>query len=410
MNHIEFAEAGLHNRHIRFIENNEIKSGVVVDNAFLKIGKTKNTHYTFIPTSNMVSWKEAEKINDKETMNKLSLVVDIENITWGEPISDTRSQSFSEVELVHFIAQLLQKSESFRELKIEAALSNSGYRADLIINRKKNKTWEKLLIEVKSIPTFTEIRLRDIIEQLKAYKKYVNDATLVFLFPGILSEKDNAFINNNGIEVWDINYIGQTFAKEIADTPHSLFQALYTTTKHIASNHKLIIDLKAIPAGNKKNDASKYEKHIEKVLDYLFKSDLSSPLIQNADYFRINRRDFILRNEAETGFWANIRNRYSADFVLVEAKNYTKKVTKKEVLQTSHYLKAHGVGLFGIIVSRNGGNVGCYLTCREIWAMDNKLIIVLNDDDIINMIMSKSTSDTPHEIINQKIEEFRLKM
>lgn len=413
MNHIEFVEAGLHNTHIRFFDGKEIKSGIVVDDSFHKVGKTKHTHYTFIPTSNMIKWKEAEKVNDRETMNKLSSVIDIENITWGQVISDARNQSFSEVELVYFIEQLLQKSESFREIQVNPALSNSRYRADLIVERKVRKSWEKLLIEIKSIPTFTEIRIRDVIEQLKTYKKYVDGANLVFLFPGILSEKDNAFINNNGIEVWDINYIAQTFAKEIADTHHPIFQALYTTyttIKYVASDNNLVIDLKAIPSGKKNNDWSKYEKHIEKVLNYLFESDLSSPLTQNADYFKINRRDFILRNEAESGFWANIRNRYSADFILVEAKNYTKKVTKNEVLQTAHYLKTHGVGLFGIIISRNGGNTGCYLTCREIWAMDKKLIIVLNDDDIINMIMSKSSSNSPHEIIRQKIEEFRLNM
>ncbi|WP_430404229.1 hypothetical protein [Fluviicola sp.] len=191
---------------------------------------------------------------------------------------------------------------------------------------------------------------------------------------------------------------------------HPLFQALFTPSKYVPAHDKLITELKSINAGRSNNDWSKYQKHIEKVLDYLFGSALSSPISENSDYFKINRRDFILRNYADTGFWAQIRNRYFADFIVLDAKNYTKKVTKKEVLQMGNYLKMHGAGLFGIIVSRNGGDTGCYYTCREMWAMDQKLIIVLNDEEVIKMIIAKGTSNDPEEIIRQKIEQFRLWM
>lgn len=410
MTHIEFADAGLHNRHIRFILDGKILSGVVVDDVFHKTGKTKRTHYTFIPTKNMVEWKEAEKVNDREKMYSLSSVVDIEEITWGEPISEQRNHLFREVELVQFISELIRKNENFKDPIVESALENSRYRADLITERKKKNAWEKLLIEVKVIPTFTEIRLREVIEQLKVYGKYAKGYRLVFAFPGILSDKDNATIQSSGIEIWDINYIAQNFAKEIATTPHPLFQALFTTTKYVAAHDKLIVKLKSIRPGNKDKDWSKYQKHIEKILDYLFGSVLSSPITEHSDHFKINRRDFILRNYAETGFGAHLRNRYLADFIVLDAKNYTKKVTKKEVLQIANYLKVHGAGLFGIIISRNGGNTGCYYTCREVWAMDKKLIVVLTDEDIIKMIIAKAANNDPEEIIRQKIEEFRLSM
>ena len=39
-----------------------------------------------------------------------------------------------------------------------------------------------------------------------------------------------------------------------------------------------------------------------------------------------------------------------------------------------------------------------------------KMIINLNDSDIINMILAKDYSDSPEEIIRQKIENFRLGM
>jgi hypothetical protein len=410
MTHIEFLDAGLHNRLIRFIIGGKSLSGVVVDDVFHKTGKSKRSHYTFIPIKNIVEWKEAEKLNDREKMYSLSSVIDIEEITWGEPISDQSNHLFREVELVQFIAELIRKNDNFKDPIFESAIKNSRYRADLITERKKKNTWEKLLIEVKAIPTFTESRLREVIEKLMLYGKYANGYRLVFVFPGILSNKDNETIQSSGIEIWDINYIAQTFAKEIAITPHPVFHALFSKSRYVEAHDKLVVELKSIHPGNKNNDWLKYQKHIEKVLDYLFGSILSSPITEHSDHFKINRRDFILRNYATTGFWAHLRNRYLADFIVIDAKNYSKKITKKEVLQVANYLKEHGAALFGIIISRNGGNTGCYYTCREVWAMHKKLIVVLTDEDIIKMIITKAANNEPEEIIIQKIEEFRLSM
>jgi hypothetical protein len=410
MTHIEFIVSGLHNRHIRFIAGGKILSGIVVDDVFHRKGKTKQTHYTFIPTENIVKWKEAEKTNDKEKMYSLSKVIDIDQITWGEPISDQQNKLLREVEFVEFISELIRENENFKNPINNAPLEKSRYRADLLTERKTETTWQKILIEVKIMPTFTDIRLREIKDQMKTFGKYAPGYCLVLAFPGILSEKDNTLIQNIGIEIWDINYIAQTFAKEIEKTNHPIFKALFTTAKYDPTHDKLIVGLNSISAGKKDKDWSKYQKHIEKILDYLFGSVLSSPITENADHFKINRRDFILRNYAETGFWAHVRTRYFADYIIIEAKNYTKKVTKKEILQISNYLKIHGTGLFGILVSRNGGDTGCYYTCRDLWAMEKKLIIVLNDQDMIKMIIAKSSSNNPEEIIQQKIEQFRLSM
>jgi hypothetical protein len=83
MTHIEFVEAGLHNRHIKFVIDGQVLSGVVVDDVYHTTGKTKRTDYTFIPTSNMIEWKKAENRHDKEKMYALSTVVDIAKITQG---------------------------------------------------------------------------------------------------------------------------------------------------------------------------------------------------------------------------------------------------------------------------------------------------------------------------------------
>lgn len=106
-----------------------------------------------------------------------------------------------------------------------------------------------------------------------------------------------------------------------------------------------------------------------------------------------------------------MRERYSADYIVVDAKNYSKKVGKKDVLQVANYLKEFGAGLFGIIITRHGGDMaGCESTLREQWVLNRKLILVLNDEDLIAMLRAKADNLEPETVLIQRIEQFRLSM
>jgi hypothetical protein len=86
MTQSEFLNAELHNRIIQFNLNVKSLSGIVVNDIFHKTGKTKQTHYTFIPIENVSEWKDAQKMNNKELMYSLSTVIDIKEISWGKII------------------------------------------------------------------------------------------------------------------------------------------------------------------------------------------------------------------------------------------------------------------------------------------------------------------------------------
>ena len=305
----------------------------------------------------------------------------------------------------------MRNDENFRNTKLEDEISGSNLIADITTEQKQNGKWVKLLIEVLPFATYTEGRIQQTIEQLNAIKHAIPGYQIVFSFPGVLPNQDNLRFGENDIKVWDLNFISSSFAVETANATSSpLVQSLFVKTDYSIQD-KLINELKSIRTGDRKtNEWNRYQKYIQRVLDYLFGDKLSSPIIEHSDYFEVNRRDFILRNYADVGFWAHLRTRYLADYIVVDSKNLSEKVTKKEVLQVSNYLKLHGPGLFGMIISRNGGGESAYYTCREIWAMDKKLVIILNDDDIIKMIIAKGTTDNPEEIIRQRIEEFRLSM
>lgn len=314
-------------------------------------------------------------------------------------------------EFERFINNLIEKNSNFKAVRSEPLLANR-YRPDIITLRKVKDDWETLIIEIKIISSYTGDRLKHVVDQLKSYQSVMPASKLAFVFPGVMSQPYKHLLEENDVEVQDIQYITKNFAQEVQQSEDlfPFFAKVYkdenseSIADAICTN--LIRELKSISAG--RQNWGEYQKLIKKILDFLFTEKLSSPIEESSDFTKTNRRDFILRNYAENGFWALIRHRYLADFIVVDAKNYSKKVTKKEVLQISNYLKAHGTGLFGLIISRNGGDKGCDYTCREIWAIHSKLVIILDDNDIENMLLAKKSGSSTEEIIQQKIEKFRL--
>ncbi|MDQ0064255.1 HNH endonuclease [Chryseobacterium lathyri] len=314
---------------------------------------------------------------------------------------------FNEFEFVNFLKELIENSDDYNSVSSESVLDgNSLFKADLLVEKVDGT---KLLLEVKSFPTYTNNRLQDIINQIKTYVEISKDYKGVFVFPGKLSENSNKLLKDQDIEVWDIDFIIQNFSKQIENSSFKLLKKIFGFHNNIDEPQELIISLKSILPGKK--DWSKYQKHLGTILSFLFGDSLSDPIYERPDKMKINRRDFILRNYEESGFWKYIRDRYQADFIVVDAKNYEKGIKKQEILQISNYLKSHGTGLFAIIISRNGlENTSSYYTRREIWVTEKKMIIILSDIDIENMILAKANSNKPDEIIKQKIEQFRLEM
>jgi hypothetical protein len=96
-----------------------------------------------------------------------------------------------------------------------------------------------------------------------------------------------------------------------------------------------------------------YQKLVGRTLEYLFCPPLKTPISELGDRPAVNRRDLILPNYAPDGFWKFMRDNYQADYIVVDAKNYRGEVKKKDALQVANYLKPHGAGLFGLIITRS---------------------------------------------------------
>ena len=321
-----------------------------------------------------------------------------------------KKRELREFEFVNYLSHLLERNRKFRNVRTEAKIGGKGqFEADLVVEEKVHDQWQTIFFECKAGSSFTQYRLYNISTQIASYRKYIGRARVAFAFPGKLSFVARSILEAQDIEIWDSSYISNTFRREIPQVKHPILQPMLMAIKPSSAKspeERLIEELKLCKPG--REEWGKYHKLMGSVIERLFCPPLTTPIVELSDAPKVNRRDFILPNYAEDGFWAFIRSRYSADYITIDAKNHSGEVTKDQVLQITNYLKQHGVGLFGLIICRRGGDRSCIHTLREVWAIHKKLILVLTDDDIEQMLLAKSSGAEPEEIIRKKIEDFRL--
>jgi hypothetical protein len=312
-----------------------------------------------------------------------------------------------EIEFVNFLYQILKETKPNQSIQLEAIIGESRRaRADILI---EDSLKMKTLIECKSNKVITRGHSSKIVEQILEYGKLIGECKKVLAIPGRLPHVIKQDLESHSIEVWDADYLIKNFKVGIQKADSSYFKLLLTAIageQEGSRERDLLGKLKTCISG--RNDCYLYQSLIGEIIERLFCPPLEKPIQEVNDFTKSNRRDFIVPNYAMDGFWSFLREKYSADYVVVDAKNYSRKVKKSDVLQIANYLKPHGAGLFGIIFSRNGGDsAGCLHTIREQWMVHQKLILVLDDTDVENMLLSSGGAG---DLICAKIEEFRLSM
>jgi hypothetical protein len=288
---------------------------------------------------------------------------------------------------------------------------------------------QDVLVQVKLETPQTAQRLCSAAEELAWHRNaYIerrvsdNDPKALLAFPGVLAASRLSLLRSDQIDIWDGNRLTAA-AHKFGVTP-PFYVVANEDTRGLGYSVKLqgygeswmpfeepaCLAERLAFLGRGKQYWRSYEDFSEELLTYLFVPPLSQVITQRADQHGVNRRDFILPNYAASGFWRFMRDHYDADFVVAEAKNLTDAPGKDAVLQVANYLSPRGTGLFGFILAREAMDSTALWVCREQWAMNGKMIIGLDDGDILQMIKTKAAGGEPADMIKQKIEDFRLRI
>jgi hypothetical protein len=151
--------------------------------------------------------------------------------------------------------------------------------------------------------------------------------------------------------------------------------------------------LRAIPPG--KAAAGKYHAQIFRVLNGLFAGRLVDPIKEARQFSGRKRIDIRYRNADQTGFFAELtRHEVKAPYVIIECKNYTADPDNPEFDQLSGRLNPR-VGMFGIMIVRTIRDRKRTDAHRLDRRAKQEWIVVLDDNDVIAMVQSHLSGDTP---------------
>lgn len=320
-----------------------------------------------------------------------------------------------ETDFTGVLADLMRRSGQYTDVSLtslfQRAPSDAAVRPD--ITAKTVSSGERVVIECKNVLTASQKRLDEELTQLERYRRFVPAERFVLALPARLSRTQRSQIEGSDVEVWDLDQIAIRFRDHLSVVTHPVLRPLLLTVASLAGpqaatspESQLLNELRALPPG--RDNWFAYQQLAARILERVFCPPLSPPVATLSDDAGVNRRDIILPNYADTGFWAFVRERYAADFIVIDAKNHSGEVGKAEALQILNYLKRHGAGLLGVLITRVGADDSCMHTIREHWAGEGKLIVTLDDDHVERMLRAREAGGPPEDVIRQWIQDFRL--
>ncbi len=299
-----------------------------------------------------------------------------------------------------YLQQVLSHDSRFKNVRTDVRVETpDGQKIafDIMFSRISDGQEQLYIVEVKSMSATTEQKIESAIQQLEYYRSIYPGAQFILAIPAPLAEEYRQRVRAAGFILWD----SETLRLGVPDIALPVCSA--------PDRYDVLIDrLKRCKPG--RTEWQVYQKLTGEILTALFCPPLDLVSEQNADGDYANRRDFILPNYSSEGYWSYLWKRYHAEFIVVDAKNSARAIEKDDILQVAHYLKENGTGLFGIIFSRRGIKESAETHLRDIWEHERKMIIILNDNDVEQMLLNKQRGLDPCEILKEKIQEFRLKI
>jgi hypothetical protein len=266
---------------------------------------------------------------------------------------------------------------------------------------------EKYGIDVQTIPFLDSYWLDTFKMNVKLNQPSIK-ICLAFPFEVALRLNHNtieSFIKENLsiIVVYDddtLDFFNNDQARVPSRQAHEIMKRLKLKKANLLST-----ELSDCPKGRK--HFSDYEKVCLNIFGTLFVPPLDAPNTQSSTASRLRRRDHIFPNNAGQGFWYIIvKNTYCGTQVLIECKNLFARISPDEIDDIAKYLSRKGIGLFGLIFSRKPPNPNAKLLQISKWKDEDKLILILEDSDLLEMIELYANEQDPSEVIQRKINEF----
>lgn len=167
----------------------------------------------------------------------------------------------------------------------------------------------------------------------------------------------------------------------------------------------LIQELELCESGTK--GYRKYEDICCSILKSLFADDLALWQKQSNSNHDLYRFDLLCRikEDNQKTFWSIVENYFKSKYIVFEFKNYTDVVTQKEIYTTERYLYTKALRSVGIIITTKGYDKNANWAAKGCLRENGKLILLLNNNDLKEMIQMKTNNEFPADFLLNKLDE-----
>lgn len=281
---------------------------------------------------------------------------------------------------------------------------NAGVEHDgVIVGFGEDGEANRVFLEVASQPVVDHRIANVVLEKLSRLQDSdkQSEAKYLLLYTGSMTAKARQDLTGS-------NVIARSL-RSLEDLRTQFWRTLrpdYEERSPVGRAQQLIQALDDVPLGARHSVT--YEGACESILEFLFSPDLGSPKAQVFNSNRSYRRDLIMKNGAETGFWARMRERYRADYLIAEFKNVKSSVGNTSVWQLAGYMKEKGVGFFGMLIARNDVSRGtANPAILDQWIYANKMIVPVSNEDLKIMIEIRDNGSDPTDFADDFIDRIR---
>lgn len=154
-----------------------------------------------------------------------------------------------------------------------------------------------------------------------------------------------------------------------------------------------------------KRDWKAYENLMVDVLQFLFVPPLGAPRLQSRTIDRLDVRDALLPNKAESGFWLQMRQNWGCHFALFEFKNLRDGVGADEVDQVRLYTQRKSIGRLAFVVGRQAARKSARDAIKVAYQYSDLMVVLLDDFHIESMLRLKGAGDNPTIILDEIIDD-----
>ena len=163
--------------------------------------------------------------------------------------------------------------------------------------------------------------------------------------------------------------------------------------------------LRLLPPG--KDDAAKFEGLCTDILKYILGDYLTLWKKQQSSNDGLYRFDLCckIKTDVDQDFFDTVKNYFRTKYIVFEFKNYTDRITQKEIYTTEKYLYEKALRKVAIIISRSGADDHARWAAKGSLRENGKLILCLSDQDLIEMLAMKDRGELPAEFLSAMLDD-----